>query len=189
MHPHAFLAPPAHGQHHGLNSAGEPCALRHGVTAQILHSPNLKPSPAGTASKSKQLLAEVGESTFAVTNAHTYGMNGFIWRMGWQTETWKPGHFILPYPHLRWLLETPPLTLSVKMPLVLQLRTVKCYHSWPCRWDTCPYGHLETDAVLWSTERADLVRLLLSLTRNLGAQTHANPHSFWTAFNRYSLNY
>lgn len=48
-------------------------------------------------SKSNQSLAEVGESTFAVTNALAYGMNGFIWRVGQQTGTWKLGHFILPY--------------------------------------------------------------------------------------------
>lgn len=99
--------------------------------AQILHSPNLKPPHAVTASKSKQLLAEVGESTFAVTNTLTYGMNSFIWRMGQQAPESLVTLFCHAM-HLRWLLET-PLTLSVKMPLVLQLRIVKCYHSWLCR--------------------------------------------------------
>lgn len=72
---------------------------------------------------------------------------------------------------------------------MLQLRIVKCYHSCICNWGTCPY-RLDGNwyVIFQSTETEDLVRLLLSLSRNLGP--HKLMQTFIAcllAFNRYSL--
>ena len=117
----------------------EPCVLRHEI-----NSTNAAQSwPEVTtyrfrSSKSIHPLAEVGESTFAINSAHAYGMNRFIWRTREQARVRKSGHFTLLYHGLGWPFEISP-TLSVKMPLVLQMRTVKCYHSCICSWDACSH--------------------------------------------------
>lgn len=146
----------------------EPYVLRHEIksTNSVQSWPEVTTCRHGS-SKSIQPLAEVGESTCAISRAHAYGINRFIWRTGQLAGARKPGRFISPYHRLRWPFEI-PLTLSLKMPLVLQLRIVKRSHGCICNWDICPYrpdGNLYV--IFQSAETGDLVRLLLSLSRNL----------------------
>lgn len=120
-------------------------------------------------SKSIQPLIEGGESTFAISSARAHGRNRFIWRPGQQAGTQKPRHFILPYRELGWPFKI-SLTLPVKMSLVLQLGIVRCYHGCICNWDTCSYiWHGNQYVIFQSAEKGDPVRLLLSLSKNLGS--------------------
>lgn len=158
MHPHAFLTSFAHGQNYKLNLAPRTLCSQvwdkqHRFCTVLTWSHHVQVWVLQVYS------AEVGESTFAISSAHAYGMNRFIWRTGQQAGPQKPGHYSLRYHGRGWPLEI-SLTLSVKMPLVLQLRIVKCYHSCICNRDTCPYRLDRNRYVIFqSAETGDPVRL------------------------------
>lgn len=80
VHPHALLASSAHGQNY------KHYVLRYDINStNSVHSwPEVTTCRCGS-SKSIQPLAKVGESTFAISSAHAYGINRFIWRTEQQT--------------------------------------------------------------------------------------------------------
>lgn len=127
-------------------------------------------------------------NTFAISSAYTYSMNRPIWRTRQQAGAQKPGHFILSYHGLGWAFKI-SLTLSMKRALVLQLIIVKCYHSCVCNWDTYPCRVDGNSHIIFlSTETGDVLRLLLSLSRNLGSYKPMQTFvACLPAFNSYSL--